>query len=152
VLGAQFNSFIDPVTVLMALPFSFSGAFLGLWLTGQTLNIYSMIGLILLMGIVKKNSILLVDFTNQRRLDGLGVREALMDACPKRLRPILMTTFATVAGAVPLALALGPGAESLRPMAIAIIGGALVSTVLTLVVVPAFYTLLTRKSAHQKVF
>ena len=148
ILGAQFNSFIDPVTVLMALPFSFSGAFLGLWLTGQTLNMYSMIGLILLMGIVKKNSILLVDFTNQRRQEGLSVKDALKDACPKRLRPILMTTFSTVAGAVPLALSLGPGSESLKPMAIAIIGGSLVSTVLTLVVVPALYSLFANKRAR----
>ncbi len=145
VLGTQFNSFIDPVTVLMALPFSFSGAFLALWVTGQSINLYSMIGLILLMGIVKKNSILLVDFTNQRRNEGLNIRDALMDACPKRLRPIMMTTFATVAGAVPLALAWGAGAESLRPMAIAIIGGSLVSTLLTLVVVPAFYLVLGRE-------
>lgn len=145
VLGTQFNSFIDPVTVLMALPFSFSGAFIALWMTGQTLNLYSMIGLILLMGIVKKNSILLVDFTNQRRNEGLSIRDALMDACPKRLRPIMMTTFATVAGAVPLALAWGAGAESLRPMAIAIIGGSIVSTLLTLVVVPAFYLVLGRE-------
>jgi len=149
VLGTQFNSFLDPITVLMALPFSFSGAFLALYLMGQSLNIYSMIGLILLMGIVKKNSILLVDFTNQRRLEGLGVNEALMDACPKRLRPILMTTFATVAGAVPLAFSLGPGSETLKPMAVAIIGGALVSTVLTLVVVPAFYQLISRKRSAE---
>lgn len=141
VLGTQFNSFIDPVTVLMALPFSFSGAFMGLYFMDQSLNIYSMIGLILLMGIVKKNSILLVDFTNQRRNEGLSVIDALKDACPKRLRPILMTTFATVAGAVPLAFSLGPGSESLKPMAVAIIGGALVSTVLTLLVVPAIYLL-----------
>jgi hydrophobe/amphiphile efflux-1 (HAE1) family protein len=145
VLGTQFNSFIDPVTVLMALPFSFSGAFLALWLTGQSINLYSMIGLILLMGIVKKNSILLVDFTNQRRNEGLSIRDALMDACPKRLRPIMMTTFSTVAGAIPLALAWGAGAESLRPMAIAIIGGSIVSTLLTLVVVPAFYLVLARE-------
>ncbi len=150
VLGTQFNSFIDPITVLMALPFSFSGAFLALWATGQTLNLYSMIGLILLMGIVKKNSILLVDFTNQRRHEGLKIKDALLDACPKRLRPILMTTFATVAGAVPLAFAWGAGAESLKPMAIAIIGGCLVSTVLTLVVVPALYSLLGREKEHHK--
>lgn len=149
VLGTQFNSFIDPVTVLMALPFSFSGAFLALWATGQSINLYSMIGLILLMGIVKKNSILLVDFTNQRRDEGLNIREALLDACPKRLRPIMMTTFATVAGAVPLALAWGAGAESLRPMAIAIIGGSIVSTALTLVVVPAFYLVLARERKDQ---
>src|SRR5690606_8578747 len=131
--------------VLMALPFSFSGAFLGLWGMDQTLNIYSMIGLILLMGIVKKNSILLVDFTNQRRRDGLSIQDALKDACPKRLRPILMTTFATVAGAFPLAFSLGPGSESLKPMGVAIIFGSLVSTVLTLVVVPALYSLLARE-------
>jgi multidrug efflux pump subunit AcrB len=100
---------------------------------------------------VKKNSILLVDFTNQRREEGLSVSEALMDACPKRLRPILMTTFSTVAGAMPLALALGPGAESLRPMAISIIGGALVSTVLTLVVVPAMYSLFAINKEHKKI-
>ena len=145
VLGTQFNSFIDPVTVLLALPFSFSGAFLALWVTGESLNLYSMIGLILLMGIVKKNSILLVDFTNQRRNEGLSIRDALMDACPKRLRPIMMTTFSTVAGAVPLALAWGAGAESLRPMAIAIIGGSIVSTLLTLVVVPASYLVMGRE-------
>ncbi len=151
VLGTQFNSFIDPITVLMALPFSFSGAFLGLWMMGQSLNLYSMIGLILLMGIVKKNSILLVDFTNQRRDEGLNIKEALIDACPKRLRPILMTTFATVAGAVPLAFSLGAGSESLKPMAVAIIGGSIVSTVLTLVVVPAIYSTLGREKEHKKI-
>lgn len=148
VLGTQFNSFIDPVTVLMALPFSFSGAFLALWIMDQSVNLYSMIGLILLMGIVKKNSILLVDFTNQRRMEGLGIKEALIDACPKRLRPILMTTIATVAGAVPLAFALGAGSEALRPMAVAIIGGSLVSSVLTLVVVPAIYSVFAREKHH----
>lgn len=151
VLGTQFNSFIDPVTVLLALPFSFSGAFLALYMTGQSLNIYSMIGLILLMGIVKKNSILLVDFTNQRREEGLSIFDALRDACPKRLRPILMTTFATIAGAIPLALSLGPGSESLRPMAMAIIGGALVSTVLTLLVVPAFYSLISSEKGRKNI-
>ncbi|HXH29218.1 MAG TPA: efflux RND transporter permease subunit [Bacteriovoracaceae bacterium] len=150
VLGTQFNSFIDPITVLMALPFSFSGAFMGLWAMEQSLNIYSMIGLILLMGIVKKNSILLVDFTNQRRGEGLPLIEALKDACPKRLRPILMTTLATVAGAIPLAFSLGPGSESLKPMAVAIIGGSIVSTALTLVVVPVIYSLFSREKSHQK--
>ncbi len=145
ILGAQFNSFIDPVTILVALPFSFSGAFLGLWLQGQSLNMYSMIGLILLMGIVKKNSILLVDFTNQRRREGFLINDALRDACPKRLRPIFMTTFSTVAGAIPLAFSLGPGSESLRPMAVAIIWGSLISMVLTLVVVPCLYSLLGRE-------
>lgn len=151
VLGTQFNSFIDPITVLMALPFSFSGAFLALWLMGQSINLYSMIGLILLMGIVKKNSILLVDFTNQRRNEGLNIKDALIDACPKRLRPILMTTIATVAGAVPLAFSLGAGSEALKPMAVAIIGGSLVSMVLTLVVVPAFYLMLGREKKNEEV-
>jgi len=142
VLGAQFNSFIHPFTVLLALPFSVTGAFLALRLTGISLNIYSMIGLLLLMGIVKKNSILLVDFTNERRAKGDDVRTALLQACPLRLRPILMTSIATVVGAIPAAMALGPGAETTRPMAVVVIGGVLLSTVLTLVVVPCAYSLL----------
>ncbi len=139
VLASQFNSFIHPVTILIALPFSVSGAFIALYLGGQTLNIYSMIGLILLMGIVKKNSILLVEFTNHMREKGLGARDALIEACPVRLRPILMTSIATVAGAIPPALAIGPGAETRIPMALAVIGGVLVSTLLTLFVVPCVY-------------
>lgn len=152
ILASQFDSFIDPITVFMALPFSFSGAFLGLWIGGQSMNMFSMIGLILLMGIVKKNSILLVDFTNQRRDEGLPVRQALMQACPTRLRPILMTSFATIAGALPAALAFGPGAESRRPMAIAVIGGVLVSTFLTLFVVPCVYSLFARFDKREKKF
>ena len=103
------------------------------------------------MGIVKKNSILLVEFTNHKREEGLGVREALIEACPVRLRPILMTSVATVAGAVPEALALGPGAEVIRPMAIAVIGGVTVSTFLTLFVVPCAYSLVSRfeRRKHQ---
>ena len=103
-----------------------------------------MIGLILLMGIVKKNSILLVDFTNKRREKGMELREALLDACPIRLRPILMTSIATIAAAIPPALALGPGAEVRTPMAIAVIGGVMVSTLLTLFVVPCVMTILSR--------
>jgi HAE1 family hydrophobic/amphiphilic exporter-1 len=153
VLASQFNSFIHPVTVLMALPFSLSGAFITLWLFGQSLNIFSFIGLILLMGIVKKNSILLVDFTNQvRARGGVSVREALQEACPVRLRPILMTSFATIAAALPLALAIGPGAELRAPMAIAVIGGVLVSTLLTLLVVPAVYELLSRFERNAPTF
>ncbi len=145
VLASQFNSFVHPVTVLMALPFSMSGAFLTLLAFGHSLNIFSFIGLILLMGIVKKNSILLVDFTNQVRARGeASVRAALIEACPIRLRPILMTSIATIAAALPLALALGPGAELRAPMAIAVIGGVFVSTLLTLFVVPCVYELLSR--------
>lgn len=144
VLGSQFNSFIHPFTVLMALPFSISGAFIGLAIGRQTLNMYSLIGLILLMGIVKKNSILLVDFTNQCRAEGMNVNDALIKACPVRLRPILMTSVATVAAALPEALSYGPGAETTIPMATAIIGGVIASTVLTLFVVPCFYSLVAR--------
>lgn len=145
VLASQFNSFIDPFTVFVALPFSFSGAFLALLLGGQSMNLFSMIGLILLMGIVKKNSILLVDFTNQvYENTKASVHESLMEACPNRLRPILMTSFATIAGALPAAMSLGPGAEARQPMAIAVIGGVLVSTMLTLYVVPSVYSLLSR--------
>ena len=144
ILASQFNSFIHPVTILMALPFSLSGALIALWVTHQSLSLFSMIGLILLMGIVKKNSILLVDFTNQRRAEGLDVHEALLFACPVRLRPILMTSIATVAGAIPEALNFGPGAETRIPMAISIIGGVSLSTFLTLYVVPCVYSLFSK--------
>lgn len=143
VLASQFNSFIHPWIILLALPFSITGALGSLWFFDQTLNMYSMIGLVLLLGLVKKNSIMLVDFTNQAREKGMKVQEALLYACPIRLRPILMTSFATVAGALPAALAFGPGAELRQPMALAIIGGILVSTLLTLVVVPCAYSLLS---------
>ncbi len=146
VLASQFNSFLDPITVFVALPFSISGAFLALLVTNQSLNLYSFIGIILLMGIVKKNSILLVDVTNHfRDLQKLNPKDALLHACPQRLRPILMTSVATIAGAVPAALALGPGSENRVPMAIAVIGGVFVSTLLTLFVVPSVYLLLARK-------
>ncbi|MBF0595738.1 MAG: efflux RND transporter permease subunit, partial [Candidatus Omnitrophica bacterium] len=154
VLASQFNSFIDPLSVLMALPFSISGALMALFLAHRSINIYSVIGLILLMGIVKKNSILLVDFTNQVREKGEpSVNKALLTACPIRLRPILMTSVATIAGAIPAALALGAGAESRSPMAIAVIGGVIFSTILTLYVVPCFYSVMSpfeSKHEHDK--
>jgi multidrug efflux pump subunit AcrB len=150
ILASQFNSFIHPVTILMALPFSLSGALLALWVTHQSLSLFSMIGLILLMGIVKKNSILLVDFTNQRRAEGVGVHEALLDACPVRLRPILMTSIATVAGAIPEALNFGAGAETRVPMAISLIGGVSLSTFLTLYVVPCVYSLFSKLERPEK--
>lgn len=150
VLAAQFNSFIHPVTVLTALPFSLTGALISLYVTHQSINLFSMIGLILLMGIVKKNSILLVDFTNQRRSEGLAPHQALLEACPVRLRPILMTSVATVVGALPGALALGPGAETRIPMAISIVGGVTASTLLTLFVVPCVYSLFVRFERPEK--
>ncbi len=142
ILASQFNSFVSPLTILAALPFSFTGAFIALKLGGQTLNMYSMIGLILLMGIVKKNSIILVDFTNQLRAEGMNVNDALLKACPIRLRPIFMTSVSTIAGTMPAALALGPGAETRIPMALAVIGGLLFSTVLTLIIVPCIYSIM----------
>lgn len=142
VLASQFNSYVHPLLVLLAMPFSVTGALLALAWMDISLNLYSMIGLVLLMGIVKKNSILLVEFTNQQREHGLGVREALLEACPVRLRPILMTSLATIAAAVPPALALGPGAETRLPMAVVVIGGMAVSTLFTLFVVPCAYRLL----------
>ncbi len=144
VLASQFNSFLHPVIVLLALPFSMTGALLALKWTGQSLNLYSAIGFILLMGIAKKNSILLVEFVNQKRGQGMGVHEAILVAGPIRLRPILMTTLATMTAALPLALGFGAGAETRQPMALAILGGILVSTAFTLVVVPCAYSLASR--------
>lgn len=146
ILAAQFNSFLDPVTVLMALPFSIGGAFFALLITQQSLNMYSMIGILLLMGIVKKNSILLVEFANSFRLGKENVNSvsAMMEAGKVRLRPILMTSFATIAGAIPSALARSEGSELTRPMAITVIGGVFVSTFLTLLVIPAIYAMSDR--------
>jgi HAE1 family hydrophobic/amphiphilic exporter-1 len=149
VLASQFNRFIQPLVVLLALPFSISGAIIGLLLSKQSLSMYSFIGILLLMGIVKKNSILLVDFTNERRRHGLGVHEALLDACPTRFRPILMTSIATISAAIPPALAIGPGAETRIPMAVVIIGGVTVSTILSLFVVPCAYSLCARLESHK---
>jgi len=139
VLASQFNSLLHPITVLTILPLSVAGAAGGLWLAGKTLNIFSMIGLLLLMGIVKKNSIILVDYARQAQAMGLSARDALLEAGPKRLRPILMTSTATMMAALPSALSLGPGGEVRSPMAIGILTGLFVSTALSLLVVPAFH-------------
>jgi len=144
ILASQFNSFLHPVTVLTILPLSVAGAALALWLSGRSLNIFSMIGLLLLMGIVKKNSIILVDYANQLRERGRSVTGAILRAGPVRLRPILMTSTATMMAAIPAALGLGAGSETRAPMAIAVIGGLIVSTALSLLVVPAFYLLAGR--------
>jgi multidrug efflux pump subunit AcrB len=139
ILGSQFNSFKDPITIITILPLSIAGAAFALLITRQSLNIFSMIGLLLLMGIVKKNSIILVDYANAFKAKGFGAREAMEKAGPIRLRPILMTATATMMAAIPPALGLGSGAEIRRPMGIAVIGGLVLSTVLSLIVVPAFY-------------
>ncbi|MBM4312780.1 MAG: efflux RND transporter permease subunit [Deltaproteobacteria bacterium] len=141
VLAAQFESFVHPFTVLLSMPLSFIGAFGALLVTGNTISIFSFIGLILLMGLVKKNAILLVDYTNVLRERGIPRREAILEAGPVRLRPILMTTFAMVFGMFPVAFGMGEGAETRAPMGIAVIGGLLTSLFLTLVVVPAAYDL-----------
>jgi HAE1 family hydrophobic/amphiphilic exporter-1 len=141
VLAAQFESFIHPFTVLLSMPLSFVGAFGALLVTGNTISIFSMIGLILLMGLVKKNAILLVDYTNTLRERGMPRREAILEAGPVRLRPILMTTFAMILGMTPVAFGMGEGAETRSPMGIAVIGGLLTSLFLTLIVVPAAYDL-----------
>jgi len=139
ILAAQFNSYIHPVTVLTILPLSIAGAAFALLIMGQSLNVFSMIGLLLLMGIVKKNSIILVDYANHFKETGSSAREAMEKAGPIRLRPILMTAIATLMAAIPPALGIGPGSEIRMPMAIAVIGGLTLSTLLSLVVVPAFY-------------
>ena len=141
VLAAQFESFIHPVIVLLSMPLSFIGAFAALLLAGKTISIFSLIGLILLMGLVKKNAILLVDYANTLRERGMTRHEAILQAGPVRLRPILMTTIAMVFGMLPVALGLGEGAETRSPMGIAVIGGLLTSLFLTLVVVPSAYDL-----------
>ncbi len=142
VLAAQFESFAHPFTVLLSMPFSLIGAFGALFLTGKTLNIFSIIGLILLMGLVKKNAILLVDYTNILRGRGTSRKEALLEAGPVRLRPILMTTFAMIMGMMPIAIGIGEGAETRSPMAIATIGGLITSLLLTLIVIPVAYDVL----------
>jgi hydrophobe/amphiphile efflux-1 (HAE1) family protein len=139
VLASQFNSLLHPVTVITILPLSVAGAAAGLWVAGKSLNIFSMIGLLLLMGIAKKNSIILVDFGKQMREAGKNPRDAMLTAGPRRLRPILMTSVATMVAAIPPALGIGPGSEIRTPMAIAVIGGLVVSTALSLIVVPAFF-------------
>ena len=144
VLGSQYNSWIHPFTILLALPFSFTGAIITLLLFGQSLNMYSFIGLILLMGIVKKNSILLVEFTNQLREDGHSLRDALLKACPIRLRPIMMTTFLHHRRGAAAGLRAGTRRRVAHPMAVAVLGGMIVSTLLTLFVVPCAYSLMAR--------
>lgn len=147
ILCAQYESFLAPMVIMAALPLSFTGAFGALLLTKQTLSIYGMIGLILLMGLVTKNGILLIDFTLQRIREGLSVDKALLEAGPIRLRPILMTTFAAGGGMIPVAIGHGVGGEARSPLGVGVIGGLLVSTLLTLVVVPCLYSVVMQGQA-----
>ena len=151
VLAAQFESFVHPLTILLTVPLAVFGALVTLFLFGMTVNIYSQIGLILLIGLVTKNAILIVEYANQlREKEGLDAREAAARSARIRLRPILMTSLATVFGVLPIALGLGAGAQSRKPMGAAVVGGLLFSTVLTLVVVPVVYSLLSRSREAAK--
>jgi len=142
ILAAQFESFIDPLAIMLSLPLSIVGMAGMLFLTGDTKNLMSLIGLIMLMGLVTKNAILLVDYAKVLRARGMDRTEAVITAGRTRLRPIMMTTLAMIFGMLPLALALGAGAEMRAPMARAVIGGLITSTILTLLVVPVVYTVL----------
>jgi HAE1 family hydrophobic/amphiphilic exporter-1 len=139
VLAAQFESFVHPLSVMLAVPFALVGALLGLLLTGNTINLFSMIGILLLFGLVTKNSILLVDYANQLRAEGLDKVAAMRKAAPIRMRPVLMTAIAMIFGVLPAALGIGPGAETRAPMAIATAAGMTSSVLLTLLIVPVFY-------------
>ena len=144
VLAAQFESFIHPLTILLSVPLAVFGALLALLIFGQSLNIYSQIGLIMLIGLVTKNAILIVEFSNQLRGQGKSATDAVIEAATIRLRPILMTSLATIFGVLPIAIGLGAGAESRRPLGLAVVGGMLFSTFLTLVLVPVLYAILSR--------
>lgn len=143
VLAAQFESFRDPLIIMFTVPLALAGTLLSLYVFGETLNIFSQIGIIMLIGLVTKNGILIVEFANQRKAQGLSVNEAIVDAAKSRFRPILMTSLSTILGILPIALALGAGAESRVSMGIAVIGGMLFATILTLFVIPAVYTVIT---------
>ncbi len=151
VLAAQFESFRDPFIIMLSVPLALAGALFWLWYFHQTLNIFSQIGMIMLIGLITKNGILIVEFANQRRARGRGVLEAIQEAATARLRPVLMTSLSTMLGILPIALALGAGAESRVPMGVAVIGGLSVGTLLTLYVVPAMYSYLTSREWRRSI-
>ncbi|MDP4820217.1 MAG: efflux RND transporter permease subunit, partial [Saprospiraceae bacterium] len=144
-LSAQFESFVDPLIIMFTVPLALSGALLSLWLGGHTMNIFSQIGIIVLIGIVTKNGILIVEFANQRKATGLSVIDAVIEASTLRLRPILMTSSATILGVLPIALALGAASTSRIPMGVAIIGGLVLSLFLTLYIIPSIYSYFKRR-------
>jgi multidrug efflux pump len=148
ILAAQFESFIDPLTIMFTVPLAICGAYISLFAFGQTLNIFSQIGMIMLIGLVTKNGILIVEFANQKREEGLSRMDAVLEASRLRLRPILMTSLAMALGSLPLALSLGDASTSRQPLGIVIVGGIMFSLVLTLFVIPAMYTYLSRKPKH----
>jgi HAE1 family hydrophobic/amphiphilic exporter-1 len=150
ILVAQFQSFLDPLLVLLAVPTGLAGVLLLLWITGTTLNVMSLMGVVMMVGIVVSNSILIVEFTHRLQAEGKPVREAVSLACRVRLRPVLMTSLATLIGLVPMALSLGTGSEAYAPLALAIIGGLTTSVVLTVFVVPAAYLLVYQRGAAER--
>lgn len=149
VLAAQFESFRDPLTIMFTVPLALTGALLSLWYFNETLNIFSQIGMVMLIGLVTKNGILIVEFANQRQRQGLNIIDAIIDASAARFRPILMTSLSTVLGILPIALALGAGAESRTSMGIAIIGGLIIGSFLTLYVIPAIYSYLSTSKSDE---
>jgi multidrug efflux pump subunit AcrB len=151
ILVAQFRSFIDPFIILLALPPGISGVLLALVLTGTTLNVMSLMGVLMLAGIVMSNSILIVEFAHQLIIEGLSVREAIVTSCRVRLRPILMTSLATIIGLMPMALKLGEGSESYAPLARALIGGLTLSVVITVFIVPVGFFLAYRKQSGEDI-
>ena len=150
VLAAQFESFKDPFTIMLTVPLAIAGALLCLWIFDQTINIFSQIGMIMLIGLVTKNGILIVEFANQKRAIGLSKRDAVLEASAQRLRPILMTSLATALGALPIALSLGAASTSRMPLGIVVVGGIMFSLLLTLLVIPAVYTYISGKHAPEK--
>jgi multidrug efflux pump subunit AcrB len=146
ILVAQFKSFLDPFLIMLAVPTGLAGVLIILFLTGTTLNVMSLMGVVMMVGIVVSNSILIVEFTNRLREEGRPVREAVSLACRVRLRPVLMTSLATLIGLIPMALALGAGSEAYAPLARAIIGGLAVSVVLTVFIVPCAYYIIYRRN------
>jgi len=142
---AQFRSFVDPLLILLAVPPGLTGVLLILWLTGTTLNVMSLMGVVMLTGIAVSNSILIVEFTRQMREQGVDVRDAVASACRVRLRPVLMTSLATIIGLLPMALKLGEGSEAYAPLARVILGGLSFSVALTVFLVPAAYLLVYAK-------
>jgi multidrug efflux pump len=146
VLAAQFESFIDPLVIMITVPLAIAGAILSLWAFGQTLNIFSQIGMIMLIGLVTKNGILIVEFANKKQEAGMPKAQAAIEAATARMRPILMTSLTMSLGALPIAMSLGAAATSRIPLGIVLVGGILFSLVLTLFVIPAMYSFLSRKT------
>jgi HAE1 family hydrophobic/amphiphilic exporter-1/multidrug efflux pump len=152
ILAAQFESFVDPLIIILTVPMAIAGAMFSLWLFGQSWNIFSQIGTIMLIGLVTKNGILIVEFANQLREQGKPKMEAIMEAAEARLRPILMTSLAIALGALPIALALGAAAQSRMGMGVVIVGGTVFSLILTLFVIPAIYFMWSRSRKHHPEF